>query len=151
VERALEGRGVLPQQLVLEVKESALMGDASMGQEAFRTLRARGVRVHMDDFGTGYSSLSYLHKFPLDALKIDASFVGRLHDSAGAEEIVRTVITIARDLHLGVVAEGVENRAQLERLRALGCQEAQGFLFGAPLPLEALEALLRRGPKLAVA
>jgi diguanylate cyclase (GGDEF)-like protein/PAS domain S-box-containing protein len=151
VERALERQGVLPQQLVLEVKESALMGDASTGQEAFRTLRARGVRVHMDDFGTGYSSLSYLHKFPLDALKIDASFVGRLHDSAGAEEIVRTVITIARDLNLGVVAEGVENREQLERLRALGCQEAQGFLFGAPLPLEALEALLRRGPKLAVA
>jgi diguanylate cyclase (GGDEF)-like protein/PAS domain S-box-containing protein len=151
VERALERQSVRPEQLVLEVKESALMGDASMGQEAFRTLRARGVRVHMDDFGTGYSSLSYLHKFPLDALKIDASFVGRLHDSAGAEEIVRTVITIARDLNLGVVAEGVENREQLERLRALGCQEAQGFLFGAPLPLEALEALLRRGPKLAVA
>jgi len=151
VERALARQHVLPEQLVLEVKESALMGDANVGLDAFRTLRARGVRVHMDDFGTGYSSLSYLHKFPLDALKIDASFVGRLHDSVGAEEIVRTVITIARDLHLDVVAEGVENREQLQRLRALGCHEAQGFLFGAPLPLEALEALLRRGPKLAVA
>jgi diguanylate cyclase (GGDEF)-like protein/PAS domain S-box-containing protein len=151
VERALARQHVLPQQLVLEVKESALMGDADAGQAAFRKLRERGVRVHMDDFGTGYSSLSYLHKFPLDALKIDASFIGRLHDNPGAEEIVRTVITIARDLHLDVVAEGVENRAQLERLRALGCHEAQGFLFGAPLPLEALEALLRRGPKLAVA
>jgi diguanylate cyclase (GGDEF)-like protein/PAS domain S-box-containing protein len=151
VERALERAQVSPSQLVLEVKESALMGDTSAGQEAFRTLRARGVRVHMDDFGTGYSSLSYLHKFPLDALKIDASFTGRLHDNLGAEEIVRTVLSIANDLSLDVIAEGVENREQLERLRTLGCQEAQGFLFGAPLPLEALEALLRRGPKLAVA
>ncbi|MDB4975069.1 MAG: hypothetical protein JWN48_3410 [Myxococcaceae bacterium] len=151
VELALERAQVAPTQLVLEVKESALMGDADAGQAAFRTLRARGVRVHMDDFGTGYSSLSYLHKFPVDALKIDGSFTSRLHDNLGAEEIVRTVITIARDLHLGVVAEGVENREQLQRLRALGCHEAQGFLFGAPLPLEALEALLRRGPKLAVA
>ncbi len=151
VERALARADVAPEALVLEVKESALMGDSEAGQEAFRKLRERGVRVHMDDFGTGYSSLSYLHKFQIDALKIDASFTGRLHENLGAEEIVRTVITIARDLHLGVVAEGVENRAQLERLRSLGCEEAQGFLFGAPLPLEALEALLRRGPKLAVA
>jgi EAL domain-containing protein (putative c-di-GMP-specific phosphodiesterase class I) len=105
----------------------------------------------MDDFGTGYSSLSYLHRFQLDALKIDGSFTGRLHDNLGAEEIVRSVITIANDLHLEVVAEGVENREQLRLLRSLGCHEAQGFLFGAPLPLDALEALLRRGPKLAVA
>jgi diguanylate cyclase (GGDEF)-like protein/PAS domain S-box-containing protein len=151
VERALATAGVAPSCLVLEVKESALMGDADAGQHAFRRLRALGVRVHMDDFGTGYSSLSYLHKFPVDALKIDGSFTTHLHDSTGAEEIVRTVITIARDLHLGVIAECVENREQLQRLRELGCQEAQGFLFGAPLPLEALEALLRRGPKLAVA
>ncbi len=151
VEGALARAEVAPEALVLEVKESALMGDSETAQEAFRKLRERGVRVHMDDFGTGYSSLSYLHKFQIDALKIDASFTGRLHDNLGAEEIVRTVITIARDLHLGVVAEGVENREQLQRLRSLGCQEAQGFLFGAPLPLEALEALLRRGPKLAVA
>ena len=151
VTRALEQAEVPPSSLVLEVKESALMGDADAGREAFRKLRALGVRVHMDDFGTGYSSLSYLHQFPVDALKIDCSFTSRLHESAGAEEIVRTVITIARDLHLGVIAEGVESKEQLQRLRALGCQEAQGFLFGAPLPLEALEALLRRGSKLAVA
>ncbi|MET0283040.1 MAG: EAL domain-containing protein [Polyangiales bacterium] len=151
VERILERTQIAPTALVLEVTESALMGDTNAGQEAFRKLRERGVRVHMDDFGTGYSSLSYLHKFPLDALKIDASFTGRLHDSAGAEEIVRTVLSIANDLSLDVIAEGVENREQLERLRLLGCHEAQGFLFGAPLPLEALEALLRRGPKLAVA
>ncbi|HEX5661794.1 MAG TPA: EAL domain-containing protein [Polyangiales bacterium] len=151
VERALERAQVLPSALVLEVTESALMGDTNAGQDAFRVLRARGVRVHMDDFGTGYSSLSYLHKFPLDALKIDASFTGRLHDNLGAEEIVRTVLSIANDLSLDVIAEGVENKEQLDRLRILGCHEAQGFLFGAPLPLEALEALLRRGPKLAVA
>jgi diguanylate cyclase (GGDEF)-like protein/PAS domain S-box-containing protein len=151
VERILERTQIAPSALVLEVTESALMGDTSAGQEAFRKLRERGVRVHMDDFGTGYSSLSYLHKFPLDALKIDGSFTGRLHDSAGAEEIVRTVLSIANDLSLDVIAEGVENLEQLDRLRVLGCHEAQGFLFGAPLPLEALEALLRRGPKLAVA
>jgi len=151
VERALDRADVPPHALVLEVKETALMDDWEAGQEAFQKLRMRGVRIHMDDFGTGMSSLSYLHRFQLDALKIDGAFTGRLHDNPGAEEIVRSVISIARDLHLGVVAEGVENREQMRRLQALGCDEAQGFLFGAPLPLEAVEALLRRGPRLAVA
>jgi len=148
VERALKLSGLLPEQLVLEVTESALMDDSSASQAAFRRLRQRGVRVHMDDFGTGYSSLSYLHRFELDALKIDGSFIGRLHENEGAEEIVRTVITIARDLKLTVIAEGVEKPAQLTRLRALGCQAAQGYLFSAPLPLADIEALLRHKTRL---
>ncbi len=145
VQHALDSTGLSATQLVLEVTESTLMDDSSAGQAAFRQLRELGVRVHMDDFGTGYSSLSYLHRFELVALKIDGSFIGKLHENEGAEEIVRTVLTIARDLKLEVIAEGVERKAQLERLRSLGCQYAQGYLFAPPLPYADIEALLRRG------
>jgi diguanylate cyclase (GGDEF)-like protein/PAS domain S-box-containing protein len=145
VARSLSSSGLAPELLTLEVNESALMEDSSAGQDAFHTLRGSGVKVHMDDFGTGYSSLSYLHRFELDALKIDGSFVGLLHEGGGAEEIVRTILTIAADLGLSVIAEGIEQRAQLERLRALGCRQGQGFLLGAPMPLEHVRALLRRG------
>jgi diguanylate cyclase (GGDEF)-like protein/PAS domain S-box-containing protein len=145
VARSLSSCGLAPELLTLEVNESALMEDFSAGQAAFHALRALGVKVHMDDFGTGYSSLSYLHRFELDALKIDGSFVGLLHEGGGAEEIVRTVLSIAADLGLSVIAEGIEQRAQLDRLRALGCMQGQGFLLGAPMPLEHVHALLRRG------
>jgi len=148
VQRALRSTGLAPSCLVLEVTESALMDDSSIGQAAFHKLRELGIRVHMDDFGTGYSSLSYLHRFELDALKVDGSFIGKLHESEGAEEIVRTVLTIARDLRLSVIAEGVERPAQLERLRSLGCQAAQGYLFAPPLPFADIEALLRRGTRI---
>ncbi|MET0339357.1 MAG: EAL domain-containing protein [Polyangiales bacterium] len=149
VGRALTAAQLPPEALVLEVKESALMDDEECGRAAFRALRARGVRIHMDDFGTGVASLGSLHRFEIDGLKIDGAFIGRLHDDPEAVEIVRTIVTIARDLRLDVVAEGVENRAQHAVLKSLGCAEAQGFLFGAALPLEAVEALLRRGTKLA--
>ncbi len=97
----------------------------------------------MDDFGTGYSSLSYLHSFPIDVLKIDRSFVGRMTEGEQPLQIVRTIIELARVLGMDVVAEGIETREQYHLLRDLGCRFGQGFLFARPLPVETLNGLLR--------
>ncbi len=121
----------------LELTESAVMSDAEANIATLRDLKALGVRLAIDDFGTGYSSLSYLKRFPVDALKIDQSFVVGLGDDAGDAAIVGAVITLAHTLGLRVTAEGVERAAQLACLRGLGCELGQGFYFGEPLPPEA--------------
>jgi EAL domain-containing protein (putative c-di-GMP-specific phosphodiesterase class I) len=124
---------------MLEVTESALMEDAESAIAALQELKSCGVLVCVDDFGTGYSSLSYLHRFPVDMLKIDRSFVARM--GAGTEEqiaeLVRSIVALAKGLGLGVIAEGVETEGQLDSLAALGCDYAQGYLFAAPLDAEA--------------
>ncbi|HVV13310.1 sensor domain-containing protein [Amycolatopsis sp.] len=136
VEKALSITGLPPAALCLEITESALMRDAVLAGETLGALRALGVRLAIDDFGTGYSSLAQLHRLTLDTLKIDRSFVTRLGepDSADAETIVKSVIAMAHAVHLTVVAEGVENLAQLELLRELGCDQAQGYYLGKPQP-----------------
>jgi EAL domain-containing protein (putative c-di-GMP-specific phosphodiesterase class I) len=106
---------------------------------------AGGVGLHLDDFGTGYSSLSALHRFPVDALKIDRSFVAELAtDDAGSEVIIRSTVAMAHSLGLPVIAEGIETPAQLRRLRALGCEFGQGHLFSPALGADDLSALLGR-------
>jgi EAL domain-containing protein (putative c-di-GMP-specific phosphodiesterase class I) len=106
-------------------------------------LKARGTRVHIDDFGTGYSSLSYLHRLPVDALKIDRSFIGHMEEAGDA--VVRSVLDLGENLGLSVIAEGVETAAQLDRLRALGCRLAQGIHLAAPADADAIGELLQRG------
>jgi EAL domain-containing protein (putative c-di-GMP-specific phosphodiesterase class I) len=107
-------------------------------------LRGLGVGLSIDDFGTGYSSLSYLHRFPIDTLKIDRSFVTRMTDNTENAEIVRTIVTLARSLDMNVIAEGVESRDQLRRLSELECDYAQGFLFSKAVSSgAALELLLK--------
>jgi EAL domain-containing protein (putative c-di-GMP-specific phosphodiesterase class I) len=134
--------GLDPQLLELELTESVLMKHADSAAATLQALRARGVQVAVDDFGTGYSSLSYLGKFPIDALKIDQSFVGRISNATDDATIVTAVISMARSLNLRVVAEGVETLAQLTFLRAHECDEAQGYYFGRPvLPHEFAELL----------
>jgi EAL domain-containing protein (putative c-di-GMP-specific phosphodiesterase class I) len=103
------------------------------------------VSLSVDDFGTGYSSLSYLQKFPLDYLKIDRSFVGELEKGGESEEIVRTIVTLAKALKLKLIAEGIETQYQFEKLRDLGCEYGQGFLFSRPLPVGKAEVLLGEG------
>jgi EAL domain-containing protein (putative c-di-GMP-specific phosphodiesterase class I) len=103
------------------------------------------VQVAVDDFGTGYSSLSYLQKFPVDALKIDQSFVGRIATAGDEASIVRAVISMAHSLRLRVIAEGVETVEQLEFLKARECDEAQGYYFSRPVPPEQFARLLRTG------
>ncbi|HEU0054763.1 MAG TPA: EAL domain-containing protein, partial [Longimicrobium sp.] len=109
-------------------------------------LKGLGIQVHLDDFGTGYSNLSSLHRLPIDALKVDRSFVSALGAQPGAAQMVRTVVTLARNLDLAVIAEGVETEEQMAELRRLGCEYAQGFHFSPALDPPALHAMLSRDP-----
>jgi EAL domain-containing protein (putative c-di-GMP-specific phosphodiesterase class I) len=122
--------------LEIELTESVLMEDAEHALQVLGALRAKNITLYIDDFGTGYSSLSYLQKLPVDCIKIDQSFVARmLHDNDSAV-IVRSTIDLAHDLGRKVVAEGVENQAQWDRLAAFGCDMAQGYFIAAPMPSE---------------
>ncbi|MBA2575634.1 MAG: EAL domain-containing protein [Euzebyaceae bacterium] len=131
---AVEDAGAHPSQLVLEITEGAVMTDVAATVSTLAGLRRRGVRVAVDDFGTGYSSLAYLKRFPIDALKIDRSFIGGLGGGAEETAIVAAIVQLAHALSLSVVAEGVETPAQLRALQALGCDFVQGFLLGRPQP-----------------
>jgi EAL domain-containing protein (putative c-di-GMP-specific phosphodiesterase class I) len=137
----LAATGLEPERLVLEITETMLMEQSGATLESLHALKDLGIRLVLDDFGTGYSSLSYLDRFPIDALKIDQSFVGAL-DSGGSAAIVTAIVSMAHSLDLRVTAEGVETEEQLEHLRRLGCEYAQGFFFGRPAPAEAHDRLL---------
>jgi len=137
--------GLDPRFLELEMTESALMARAESTASILQSLRIRGVRVTVDDFGTGYSSLGYLRKFPVDALKIDPSFVRQIGITDEATPIVSAVISMARSLKLRVVAEGVETGEELAFLRAHQCDEAQGCYLSPPVPPERFARLLRTG------
>lgn len=136
VSAALEKSGLHAPLLDLELTESVIMRDAVQTIETLRQLKSLGVSLTIDDFGTGYSSLRYLNDLPLNALKLDQSFVAGLSENGGNEAISKTIIALARNMKLRVIAEGVETAEQMERLRGLGCDEVQGYLFGTPLPAE---------------
>jgi diguanylate cyclase (GGDEF)-like protein len=133
---------VAPSSLKLEITESAVMENADAAIAVLKRLRDLGCQLSIDDFGTGYSSLSYLHRFPIDMLKVDRSFVSTMEDGSENGEIVRTIIALAKTLGLSVVAEGIESIHQLHQLRILGCEYGQGFLFARPVPSEEATALL---------
>jgi EAL domain-containing protein (putative c-di-GMP-specific phosphodiesterase class I) len=134
----LAKRTLEPARLRLELTESMLMGNGPAAMEALEKLRALGVRLCIDDFGTGYSSLSYLHELPIDALKIDKSFVQAVAEDERKLKIVQSILLLGKGLGIEVVAEGVETEVQAEVLRKLGCERAQGYLFSRPVPLEHL-------------
>ncbi|HEV2362097.1 MAG TPA: EAL domain-containing protein, partial [Acidimicrobiales bacterium] len=142
VESALNRSGLSPHLLTLEMTESVLMTDDPATHGMLRSLKALGVRLGVDDFGTGYSSLLYLRQFPFDVIKIDRSFVSGLGTDAEDGAIVEGVIGLAHALGLPATAEGVESAVQLDKLRSLGCDLAQGFLVGRPAPAEELAAIL---------
>lgn len=147
VAQALKESGLEPGNLVIELTETTIMQNTEMNFERLRELKALGVRLAIDDFGTGYSSLSYLHRFPIDILKIDRSFVDRLTNSYNGQELARAVVTLADTLGLDTVAEGIELQTQVEALLNLGCVAGQGYLFARPGSLEQLsrhEVVLRR-------
>ncbi|MEO1766205.1 bifunctional diguanylate cyclase/phosphodiesterase [Thiobacter aerophilum] len=137
-----EGMGTCAKQIELEVTESILMGDQRRSITLLEGLRAMGLSLSVDDFGTGYSSLSYLKRFPLTALKIDRSFIDGVVDDPSDATIAGAIIDLAHSLHLSVVAEGVETEAQWQWLRAHGCDFAQGYFFGRPMPATEIEARL---------
>jgi diguanylate cyclase (GGDEF)-like protein/PAS domain S-box-containing protein len=134
VANALRVAGLRRDQLVLELTESSLLANSEETVEILTSLKALGIRLAIDDFGTGYSSLSYLHRFPVDVLKIDKSFVEGVADGPGANALACAVIGLGNSLSLRTVAEGIETEAQYAALAALGCKFGQGFLFSRPLP-----------------
>ena len=143
----LDDTGLPPERLGLEITESVLMENAEATVAALRDLKQLGIGVAIDDFGTGYSSLSYLKQFPVTTLKVDRSFVDGLGRDAQDSAIVGAQITMSHALGLSVIAEGVEGQAQLETLRKLGCDFAQGYLFAPPLPPDAIEEMLDLDPR----
>jgi EAL domain-containing protein (putative c-di-GMP-specific phosphodiesterase class I) len=136
VKDALEESAIDPQCITIELTESLAMNDVAATFQTMSELRTLGVKLSIDDFGTGYSSLSYLRRFPVDTLKIDQSFV-KIMD-AESYAIVKTIIGLARNLELKVVAEGVETTNQREQLASAGCGSAQGYLFAEPMPAESV-------------
>jgi diguanylate cyclase (GGDEF)-like protein len=143
VSQILKDTQIPVQLLELEVTEGAIMTDIDRTISTLRALSEMGVRLAVDDFGTGYSSLAYLAQFPLDVLKIDQSFVRDVVDRSDVACVVSAIVGLAHSLDLTVVAEGVESQAQLEFLRALGCEEIQGYLYSRPLAASDFEELLR--------
>lgn len=134
--------GFLPSDLKLEITESVFFEHQERAIEMLNQLRTSGVEINIDDFGTGYSNLGYLKKLPISALKIDRSFVSMIDDEGNNDEIVRAIITLARNLGLTVVAEGIETEAQLEILKTLECEGGQGYLFAEPMSFDDLRAFL---------
>ena len=147
IQEELAKVGLSGKRLRLEIIETAIMDHADIAAGVLTRLREQGVQVSIDDFGTGYSSLSYLHRFPVDTLKIDRSFVWQATSGKANTSIIRSIISLARDLGMQVVAEGVETRAQLDYLRALRCEYVQGYLVSRPLDEQAAAQLLfAQGP-----
>jgi diguanylate cyclase (GGDEF)-like protein len=143
VRSILEDTGLSPASLELEITESTILHEDDGTLDALRELSEMGISLALDDFGTGYSSLSYLQKFPIDRVKIDRSFVQRLSTEDG-RSLAGAIISMAHNLEIGVVAEGVETREQAEFLRESGCDELQGFLFSPAVPLEQFAQFLEK-------
>ncbi|MGH8866854.1 MAG: EAL domain-containing protein, partial [Actinomycetes bacterium] len=134
VKAALDEYGPDPENLILEVTESALLEDAEAALRVVKELKRLGVGIAIDDFGTGYSSLLYLKRFPVDLLKVDRTFVSGLGQSQEDTAITRSIIDLAHSFGISAVAEGIETRAQLDVLRSMGCTYGQGFLWSPGLP-----------------
>lgn len=132
-----------PAHIVLEITESALMGDPAVAAKVLADLKKLGLRIALDDFGTGYSSLSYLHHFSLDILKIDRSFVHDIENNKKSMDIVRAIVTLAKTFDLKIVIEGIEQAAGIAPLAGMGCDAGQGYLFSKPLPLDKAIAFVR--------
>ena len=143
VREALVESDVDPRHLKLEITESALISDPKRAEQILHGLRALGVTIALDDFGTGYSSLGYLHKFPLDSLKIDRGFIRAIHDSPKSLEIVSAIVGLARNFKLGVIAEGIETEQDAAVIISLGCEMAQGYLFGKPMSSDDAQLFIR--------
>ncbi|MES3025193.1 MAG: EAL domain-containing protein [Pseudomonadota bacterium] len=148
IEAVLADTGLAPACLDIELTESLFMDDITVAVELLHSMKALGVSMSIDDFGTGYSSLSYLSRFPIDVLKIDRSFVSAIQRDANDAALVSSIIALAHNLKLSVIAEGVETAEQLAYLRGHGCDEMQGYYFSKPVPAEAFERLLREHTRL---
>jgi EAL domain-containing protein (putative c-di-GMP-specific phosphodiesterase class I) len=136
----LETYGLDPGCLALEITEGVIMHDPAQAAAILESLHGMGIQIYIDDFGTGYSSLQAIHDLTFDALKVDRSFVSRMASSPKSRELVRTIVTMGRNLNLDVIAEGIETPAELEAVREIGCTHVQGYLYSRPAPAEDLIA-----------
>jgi diguanylate cyclase (GGDEF)-like protein len=142
VQRALDSAGLDPSALMIEITETSLMKDPQAAAGRLSTLKALGVRVAIDDFGTGYSSLSYLRQFPVDAIKIDRSFINTISTSAESTALIRTLVQLGKTLGLQTLGEGIEHQSQLQHLQAAHCDQGQGFLYARPLDPDQIDQFL---------
>ena len=140
VAEILAETGIPADSLWLEITETALLADVKASTVALRNLRSLGLHLAVDDFGTGYSSLTYLKRFPVEAIKIDRSFVAGLGLDSDDTTIVEAVVNLGHSFGIGVIAEGLETPLQLARLRTIGCDRGQGYLFGRPRPASIVES-----------
>jgi EAL domain-containing protein (putative c-di-GMP-specific phosphodiesterase class I) len=145
----LEETGLEPWRLELEITESIVMENTKALIRELKRLRKLGVQFSIDDFGTGYSSFRYIKAFPIDRLKIDQSFIANMHGNSSDVAIVQAIIGLAKNLNIGVIAEGVETEEQRRWLAAEGCDEVQGYFFSRPLPVDEFVELLRGEDKVA--
>ena len=148
--KIISDAGILPSDLRLEVTENVIMDHRDHALARLDTLRGMGVELHIDDFGTGYSSLTYLQRYQYDTLKIDRSFVSTMQEKSDSKAIVEAIVSLGNTLGMSVIAEGVEQPAQADRLRALNCPEAQGNLFAEPMPTGDVENYLSKGTQFVV-
>jgi diguanylate cyclase (GGDEF)-like protein len=146
VQRALDMAGLDPSALTIEITETALMKDPQAAAGRLGTLKAIGVRVAIDDFGTGYSSLSYLRQFPVDAIKIDRSFINTISTSEESTALIHTLVQLGKSLGLQTLGEGIEHQTQLRHLQAENCDQGQGFLYARPLDPEEIDKFLDQAP-----
>jgi diguanylate cyclase len=142
VEQALQANGLLPSSLVLEITESVMIQDAESAAKVLRAIHALGVRLHMDDFGTGYSSLSCLHQFPLHGLKIDRAFMRNVGERRDYTAVVYAIVSLARNLGMKLIAEGIESLDQVVLLQSMECDLAQGYYFGRPMDAQAATGVI---------
>ena len=147
IDRILAKTQLSPRSLKLEITESILMENLEVVTQTLLKLRERKIQLSIDDFGTGYSSLSYLHRFPVDTLKIDRSFVNEIQSGQENSAIVKAIVTLAHMLNMDVIAEGIETTAQLDQLKLLKCEHGQGYFFSKPLSREEAEALIASSPQ----
>lgn len=130
----IEMTNIKPSSLILEITETAMMDDIDMALQVAQALKEQGIALHLDDFGIGYASIDYLRRFPLDALKIDRSFISSMHQNSCDTRVIKLMIDIGHDLDLKVIAEGIETKEQFTTLQSLGCDIGQGYYLGKPMP-----------------
>jgi EAL domain-containing protein (putative c-di-GMP-specific phosphodiesterase class I) len=133
---------VQPHQIRVELTERAFLDNSDIVLENMRSLNKMGIKMLLDDFGTGYSSLSYLHRFPMDVIKIDRSFINSVHERSNHQAIIKTIIDLAANLNMETVAEGIEHASDAQLLKTMGCVYGQGYYYFKPLPAEEIANLL---------
>jgi EAL domain-containing protein (putative c-di-GMP-specific phosphodiesterase class I) len=142
--RALDESGIRPEMLDLELTESCMIGDPETARHTLTAIHQAGVRLTLDDFGTGFANLAHLKIVHFDALKIDRSFVARIDSEAESLAIIKTILALAQDLRMGVIAEGIEDQGQMETLASMGCQVGQGYYFARPVDASTAGEMLRQ-------